>query len=90
MTEPYSKEWSENPADFDFDLIASALLDQGWDEKEIAVTFDEGTRVWLVATVHTPTKTLIEGALHVSLVTYAATGLAHDMSRKLKAELDDA
>ncbi len=88
MTAP-SENWSQNSADFDFDFLASAMLDGGWGEKDFWIGFIPSARVWLVAAIHRPSGITIEGALHAGLLTYAATGLVHDMSRKLKAELDE-
>lgn len=76
-------EWSDNPADFEFDYLARALLDAGWEDFWIG--FDPDTRVYLVTAKSS--GVVVEGAIHTGLLYTAASGLAHDLSRKLRDEL---
>lgn len=77
-------DWSDNPADFEFDYLATALLEAGWEDFWLG--FDDVTRVYLV-TAKSSGK-VIEGAVHTGLLYTAASGLAHDLSRKLRLELE--
>lgn len=83
---PTSDSPATTPADPNFDFLATALLDAGWEDFWLG--YDEVTHVYLVTA--RSSNVVIEGAIHTGLLTFAASGLAHDMSRRLRHELDEA